>query len=338
MATNPNSLYNIIKSSLVDGRLPEGFSLPEGKDKQEIPFADGAMDGIYMFHMEHTPLNERDRAQMEAAVDCMNRADFEASDEALRKLGSTAGAIASPDEIQEYIISHAKNPNDPLDPDNPDEIRLSLKNICDTARWLIAESENKESVKFGLTVCEIFKHHPEDVKDIIRTLGLSDEFTIFSVWNLRKWPNGNDEIFSLLKKVRGWGRIHALHYLEPRTPEIRHWILMNGVDNDVVPAYTSITAWEKAGVNYFLAKDLTPDEFRAVSRIMDALLDEGPADGISLIGDKKRFINLYLDQAEKQPLDANDLETIRSLRDWATEEEEDLTTVCKRCDEILGDK
>ena len=113
---------------------------------------------------------------------------------------------------------------------------------------------------------------------------------------------------------------------------------MNGVDNDVVPAYTSITAWEKAGVNYFLAKDLTPDEFHAVSRIMDALLDEGPADGISLIGDKKRFINLYLDQAEKQPLDANDIETIRSLRDWATEDEENLTAVCKRCDEILGDK
>jgi hypothetical protein len=113
---------------------------------------------------------------------------------------------------------------------------------------------------------------------------------------------------------------------------------MNGTDNDVMPAYTSITAWEKAGVNYFLEGTLTPEEFNAVSFILEALLDEGPADGISLIGDLERFLNLYLDQAEKQPLDANDRETIRSLRDWTSEEDEDLTTVCKRCEDILNGK
>jgi hypothetical protein len=274
--TNPNSLYNIIKAAVVDDKLPRDFSLPTHGDP-ELPFAEGAMDGIYMFHMDHTPMTEDDRAQMVKAVDCMNRADYKASDEALKKLGSMASAIATPDEFQDYIYKHAKNPNNPIDPANPNEVRLTLKNICDTARWLIAESENVESVKFGLIVCEIFKSHPNDIKDVIRTLGLSDEFTIFSVWNLRNWENGNDEIFDLIQKVRGWGRVHALNYLEPRTPEIRHWILMNGTDNDVMPAYTSITAWEKAGVNYFLEGTLTPEEFNAVSFILEALLDEGPA-------------------------------------------------------------
>ena len=117
--SDTNSLYSIIKSSLVDGRLPEGFSLPRPEDSQEIPFADGAMDGIYIHHMEHTPMTEDDRAQMVLAVDCMNRADLEASDEALRKLGSMTSAIASVDEFQVYIVSHAKNPNDPPDPADP---------------------------------------------------------------------------------------------------------------------------------------------------------------------------------------------------------------------------
>ena len=333
--TNPNSLYNVIKTAVVDGKLPRDFSLPKHGD-QELPFADGAMDGIFMFHMEHTPMNEDDRAQMVKAVDCMNRADYKASDEELKKLGSMASAIATPDEFQDYIYSHAVNPNDPIDPANPDEVRLTLKNICDTARWLIAESENVESVKFGLIVCEIFKSHPEDIKDVIRTLGLSDEFTIFSVWNLRNWPDGNDEIFDLIQKVRGWGRVHALNYLEPRTPEIRHWILMNGTDNDVMPAYTSITAWGKAGVNYFLEGDLTHEEFTAVSFILDALLDEGPADGISLIADQERFLNLYLDQAEKQPLNIIDYDAILALINWASEDDENMPSIYKRCEKILN--
>ena len=334
--SDTNSLYSIIKSSLVDGRLPEGFSLPRPEDSQEIPFADGAMDGIYIHHMEHTPMTEDDRAQMVLAVDCMNRADLEASDEALRKLGSMTSAIASVDEFQVYIVSHAKNPNDPPDPADPDAVRLSLKNICDTARWLIAGSMNIESVKFGLIVCEIFKSHPEEIREVIRTLGLSDEFTIFSVWNLRNWENGNEEIFRLIQKVRGWGRVHAMNYLEPRTADIRHWILMNGTDNDVMPSYTSILTWEKAGVNYFLQGTLTPEEFHAVSHIVDALLDEGPCEGISLIGDQKKFLNLYLDQAAIQPLNADDYDTILSISDWASEEHEDLPDIYKRCKEFLN--
>ena len=83
--TNPNSLYNIIKAAVVDGKLPRDFSLPKPTN-QELPFADGAMDGIFMFHMEHTPMTEDDRTQMVKAVDCMNRADYKASDEELMEV------------------------------------------------------------------------------------------------------------------------------------------------------------------------------------------------------------------------------------------------------------
>ena len=37
--SNPNSLYNVIKANLKDGRLPREFSLPKPKDSdQNIPF------------------------------------------------------------------------------------------------------------------------------------------------------------------------------------------------------------------------------------------------------------------------------------------------------------
>ena len=198
--SNANSIYNIIKANITDGKLPEHFSLPVPEDQdQEIPFADGAMDGIYIYHMEHTDMTEEDKAQMAVAVSCLNRADYEGSDKELKKLGRMASAIGSIDEMQQYIRSHAHNPNDKPDPNNPEEIRLSLKNICDIARRLIEESENKESVKFGLLICEIFRSHPDQIKEVITTLGLSDEFTIFTVWNMLNWENGNSLIFDLIK-------------------------------------------------------------------------------------------------------------------------------------------
>lgn len=335
--SNPNSLYNIIKTNVIDGRLPGDFSLPKPKGSdQNLPFADGAMDGIYLYHMEHSGLTGEQRAVMELAVDYMNQADLIGADAAFKKLGSMAGAISVVDELQRYIVSHAVNPNDKPDPKDPAAVRLTLKNISDIARTLIRESENKESVKFGLEVCEIFRSQPDDVKEAIATLGLSDEFTIFAVWNMLNWEDGNARIFELIKKVRGWGRIHALDKLEPETPEIRRWILMEGTDNDVMPAYSGLTAWIKADVPELLRGEPAPEEFRAVSFIMDAVLDEGPVQGISIMEDAEGVLNAYLDQAGKQDLNADEYDTIKSIMDKVSENELDIPSVRARCEEILN--
>ena len=335
--SNVNSIYNIIKANITDGKLPEHFSLPVPEDRdQEIPFADGAMDGIYIYHMEHTDMTEEDKAQMAVAVSCLNRADYEGSDKELKKLGRMASAIGSIDEMQQYIRSHAHNPNDKPDPDNPGEIRLSLKNICDIARRLIAESENKESVKFGLLICEIFRSHPDQIKEVITTLGLSDEFTIFTVWNMLNWENGNSLIFDLIKKVRGWGRIHALEQLQPETPEIRRWIFMEGVDNDVMPAYSALTAWEKSDALDIIKSDLTTEEFHAAGFLMDALLDEGPVAGISALEEPEEALSAYMDQAEKQELNINDYDTILRIRNWASEDRANIPSIMTRCENVLN--
>lgn len=330
------SIYEVIKASLVDGRLPEDFSLPKDEDSdQNLPFADGAMDGIYIYHMPHTPMTDEDQAQMGKAMACLNRADLEGADVELKKLGKMASAIASIDEFQNYIRAHAVNPNDPPDPNKPYEVRINLKNFCDTARRLIAESANKESVKFGLIICEMFTHHPDEIKEIIATLGLSDEFTIFTVWNMLNWEGGNDRIFDLIQKVRGWGRVHALERLEPTTPEIKRWILMNGTDNDVMPAYSALPTWEKSGALELLKSGTAPEEFHAISYNIDALLDEGPIQGISIMDDAEEAVNAYLDQAEKTSLNADDYDTILSLMNWADEDNENMPSVRERCDKIL---
>jgi hypothetical protein len=77
------SIYEYILDQLAEGLLPEGFSLPDdesstlnaaagddggGAGMPPVHFADGAMDGIAIYHMGLPELDEAGRRQMERAV------------------------------------------------------------------------------------------------------------------------------------------------------------------------------------------------------------------------------------------------------------------------------
>ena len=51
------SMYQLIKENIVDGRLPENFSLPDYRYKK-IPVPDGGMDAVY-FYNEEMMVNKR---------------------------------------------------------------------------------------------------------------------------------------------------------------------------------------------------------------------------------------------------------------------------------------
>ena len=46
------SIYELIKSSIREcGKLPEDFALPQ-EEENGIPWADGAMDGVFLYHYD----------------------------------------------------------------------------------------------------------------------------------------------------------------------------------------------------------------------------------------------------------------------------------------------
>ena len=57
---NANSIYEIIKNSLIDGKLPEDFSLPKLHSEDEMVFVDGGLDGIYTYHMHLPEMSKED--------------------------------------------------------------------------------------------------------------------------------------------------------------------------------------------------------------------------------------------------------------------------------------
>ena len=294
------SLYELISESLVDGRLPEGFSLPRQEGEKGAALADGALEGIMLYH--RAPGHQLSEVQLEqigSLIKQISDSDFYDAEETLWRVADEIGALDARDAIRNYIV------------DNQGE--LNLDNLFNFALTLATKSPSRAVVKLALVMLEVFR--PDDeVKGFIRTLGLSDEFTIFAAMAMVSWPNLNEEWFDLAQKVRGWGRVHLVRFLRPETEDIRRWLLREGVHNDIMPQYSALDCWRKADVPAALQGTLTREDFEGIRDIIDALLDEGPVPGISAVEDAEQHLRAFLKQAETLARDDRDHEVVAAVR------------------------
>lgn len=283
--------------------LGKDFSLPS--DEKGLRYVDGAKDGICAYHMGAAEITKKDIEEINKVITLANTGDYDQADSVLEKLCERIRVINFIDELQDCIL------------DRKDEIKDKFYMY---SLHLMTQSANIECVKVGMMIQELFTQSDE-VKGMVRTLGLSDEFTLYSVFIMRNWENGNTEIMNIAKSVNGWGKVHAVHYIEPETEEIKYWLLTGAVSNGVMPAYSGWDCYKKADVEAILKKDrLTYEELEGVLSIVDAILDEGPVLGISNIEDPKEVLLNVLNHAIKHaPLSAKDCKIISSILDWQKE-------------------
>ena len=281
------SLCEYIATSRTDeGVLPIGFKLPERTKEDGVQFADGAMDGISIYHMGHAPLSKDDQKKLGELLNLAGNGSQTEAENGFRSFCEKHRAITIIDDLQHYIMEHSS--------------ALNTSKIYEFAVHLLIESSDKECVKIGLSILELFDaYENEALARNIRIVGLSDEFTIFSVFCMRNWPAAEKELLELAKRVRGWGRIHCIDFIEAESEETKDWLFYNGVDNDVLPAYSAWTVYEKANVEERLQKDtLTYEEIHAILAITDALMDEGPVSGISGMDDPNEYLTTVLTKAK----------------------------------------
>ena len=283
--------------------LGKDFSLPS--DEKGLRYVDGAKDGICAYHMGAADITKKDIEEINKVITLANTGDYDQADSVLEKLCERIRVVNFIDELQDCIL------------DRKDEIEDKFYVY---SLHLMTQSANIECVKVGMMIQELFTQSDE-VKGMVRTLGLSDEFTLYSVFIMRNWENGNTEIMNIAKSVNGWGKVHAVHYIEPDTEEIRQWLLTDAVSNDVMPAYSGWDCYKKADVEAVIKKDkLTYEELEGVLSIVDAILDEGPVLGISNIEDPKEVLLNVLSHAIKHaPLSAKDCKIISNILDWQKE-------------------
>ncbi len=317
------SLYDFIASAVVDGQLPKDFSLPQKANKNEIRWMDGAMDGVYIYHMGFSELADDNKALMIEAVLAASKKDFGKADILFCKLGEKVRAIAAIDELQAYIIDHKEE--------------LSAENIYGYAVHAVLGSVDRECVKYGLSLLELFNtDNEEKIKDIVRTIGLSDEFSLFAVYVMLQWEDGNNEVYQLAKKIYGWGRIHAIERIEPTTEEIQEWLLKEGVHNTILPSYSALTCWQKSDAENRL-KNPSKEEMAGIRDIIAGLLEEGPVSGISGIENHNDIIMVFLNQMEKLELTLEDYEVIRGIRIYFENQDADTDNIgiVSLCNKLL---
>ena len=313
------SVYQLIRENITDeGILSEDFVLPEENNSPGVHWAHGAMDGVFIYHMPHSRLDDEQKEAMSKALEAASSGKTDSADEIFAKWTVKNRAVSVVDELQQYIIDNQGG--------------LNIGNIYRTALHLITNSAHIECVKIGMELLELFREPADEIKDAVRCLGLCDEFTIFSAWDMRKWTDGNGEIFSLAKKVNGWGKIHAVECLEPENEEIRQWLLKEGTVNGVMNSYSALTCWQKAQAETVLFETPDPEEYKGISTLISALLDEGPVTGISGLNDAEKILQRFLELAGNYDLAVEEYECILDIRNLA---EQKYPSLAGLAEEIL---
>ena len=319
LETKDLSIYELIKNSIQNnGKLPEDFKLPP-KDPNGVPWADGAMDGVYIYH---TVGNEEDIEPLKNIVFQISEGKFEEAETNLDKLDFSM--VSRTNSLLSWIIQEQK--------------QINLNNLYEFASSRLVTTKNMEVIKFCLSVLAIMNVETDaETIEKVKILALSDEFTLYCLNIFVKLENSNEEIFEIAKKVKGWGRVHSIGYLEVTNDEIKEWILEEGCHNDVLPAYTTYTCAKKINLVEILNEDkISNKKFNDISYLMNALLDESAITGMSALEDRELLIERYLEKAKTLASAEEDYYAIITLKEYIKNNKEINNELIKICDEILN--
>ena len=323
---NVPSIYDRIHAAIQpSGELPASFSL-QSHSPEEIAWADGAWDGVCIYH------NRLETPDLTPMILVLRRGSSHVFAHAKMALSEvfpdeSHSMLAYIDAAQNWILDHTEE--------------LDAQNLYLFARHLLFYAREKEEVKLALSLLEIvWNEKDEEVRQAVRELAASDEFTLFATFAVNNWENKNEEIFRMAQKAHGWGRIHAVERLEPATDEIRRWLLREGVDNDVMPEYSALTVANKIGLLEIVqTSDRNSEDFIAAGKILAALIesDGGPVLGIEAYGQEEALVRAYIDKARLAMPNEEIYRVLRTIKlHYEEEEDEAFRSLSREADAVLS--
>ena len=311
------SLYRVICGAIgADGMLEQGFSLPGARRVGEkITFADGAYDGISLYHMAP---DKRDIKSLTEIVGLLSAGAWEKAEECLDlffSVDDTVSLLGMIDDLQQWIV------------DNREKIDAAA--LYEGCVNLLKESRGKESVKFALGCLGLLQTGGDtQVRNLVRVLALSDEFTLWCLFVMEQWEDAAAAVFDAARHVRGWGRIHAVEHLRCDNEKERRWLLLEGWHNAVMEEYSARTCAEKCALAKRLKTgELDATEFDAAGALVPVLLREGPVAPLEGLLEKDGLVECYLAAAEQRGAKKETLEAI--ARELEGEEDESLPARCR---------
>ncbi|WHT48158.1 hypothetical protein QNH10_19380 [Sporosarcina thermotolerans] len=154
------------------------------------------------------------------------------------------------------------------------QAQLDENLVQEEAIWLLNHAAHREVVKFAITILGCT--NCEKYKELLYTLGLHEEFTSYVIFAMKNGTiRANDQIWQLAQSVRGWGKINAVEQLDATTPEIKHWLLTKGCENNIGNEYLAYTCAVKGELDVALYEETISKElYDGAGLIIQALLNE----------------------------------------------------------------
>ena len=198
------------------------------------------------------------------------------------------------------------------------DLRIDRRRLRLLMSFVARCAPDRGPVKFALAVLGAVGKWGEDL-DVFATFGLHDEFALYAVTALlRVAVDPEGAVWSVAKAVTGWGRIAAIERLAGTArPEIKRWLVRQGYENRVMNEYTALICAETGDLAGELSRPAINEEVcPGASAILQALIAEGPVDGISRYRAASRAVGLYVGHVRRGPVGTSELNTLLAIRDY----------------------
>lgn len=294
----------------IDGRPPDLPDEEKIRERNGLPWAAGAMDGVFSHHSGSDP-GEGDVEALTAAVLAYGQSGSDADKRRVYDRVLDKGALGLVDAFLQ-ALREAKG--------------VRLDRLHALARSFATEAPDREPVKFGIALLGAFRQ-PEDA-EIFRVLGRHDEFTLFAAVALANTMDGPvQELWALARDVEGWGRIHLVERLSgTQAPDIREWMLREGYRNSVMTEYLAHTCAVTGRLREALERS-DPDDglLEAAADLLEALVVGGPAKGMDDYAEGAEAAGRYLRHLEPREAGLRHLLAVETIRGFLEEADADWT-------------
>ena len=204
--------------------------------------------------------------------------------------------------------------------------RIDRRRLRLLMSFVARRAPDRGPVKFALAILGAVGKRGEH-QEVFATFGLHDEFALYAVVALlRLADDPGGAVWSVAKAATGWGRIAVIERLAgTMRPEIKRWLVRQGYENRVMNEYTALICAETGDLAGELSRPAIDEECRlGAGGILQALIAEGPAAGISRYGAASRAVRLYVGHVRRRPVGTSELNTLLAIRDYLGDRPDDV--------------
>lgn len=283
------SLYEHIRAN----RMPSGgaagasLALPDEPADDAAPYggprirwAAGARDGVAVFHLSGRAPGIRQVAPIVDALLLYVRSPGAKEREALETVVSR---VVGDDAFVPFVGPVLDRLEDALD--HEERGSLARVQMPPATRRLLLETERRDTLKLAIALLGPFGSL--DDKDILETVGLHDEFTLYAIDALGAiFPDPIDSWLLFAMGTFGWGKIHSVLALVERLPEsgdrrkeIERFLLRSGCENGVQHGYLALPTASSAGLAAALQDNPDAELLYGAGLVLSSLAEDTSTGG-----------------------------------------------------------